>query len=91
MPNSHSHEENLRMTEARLGPSAKPMATTSALLPKPRPCKREGYVARSSAVLTPMMALAPRPWNSRATINAGSDHASAHASEASVNNAMPAT
>jgi hypothetical protein len=78
------------MIDATLGPSAKPTATTRALVPKPRPCSLAGYVARSSAVLTPMMALAPTPWNRRATISTGSDHASAHASDAAVNSARPA-
>ncbi len=37
-----------------------------------------------------MMALAPTPWNSRATTSAGSDHAIEQASDARVNKARPA-
>ena len=89
MANSHGHDAVARISEAAVGPMANATATTSALLPNARPSKCLGYRARSSAVLTLIMALAPTPWNRRATTSDGKDQASAQASDARVNNSMP--
>ena len=89
MANSQGHDAVARINEAAVGPMANATATTSALLPNARPSKCFGYRARSSAVLTLIMALAPTPWNSRATTSDGKDQASAQASDAKVNRNMP--
>ena len=89
MANSHGHEAVARISEAAVGPMANATATTSELLPKARPCRCLGYSTLSSAVLTLIMALAPTPWNRRATTSDGSDQAMAQASEARVNRNMP--
>src|SRR5579859_8016098 len=88
--NSQGQEATDRMAEATVGPIAKQTATTSALKPTPRPSERDGKMKRISAVLTLMMPLAPKPWNTRAAASVGSDQAAAQTSEASVNSASPA-
>ncbi len=88
-PNSQPQGPTARMREAIVGPSVKAVATTIALYPKPRPCRRPGKTKRTSAVLTLMMPLAPRPCSTRAISRLGNDQASAQASDASVNSKRP--
>ncbi len=86
---SHGQDATSRISEAAVGPRAKPTPTTKALRPIPRPSWWGGVTKRISATLTAIRALAPTPWSTRAATRAGSDQASAQTSEATVNSARP--
>ena len=87
--NSHGQCATERMPDATLGPIVSDAATISELIPMPRPSCARGKMKRTRAVLTLMMPAPPSPCTARASASAGSDGASAHPNDATVNTASP--
>src|ERR1700749_503291 len=71
--NSQCQEATARIAAATLGPAADETATTSAVLPTPRPSRLLGEIKRTSAILTLITPAAPRPCATRAAVRSDRD------------------
>src|ERR1700712_4236919 len=76
-------------SEAMVGPMENDTPTTRAFMPRPRPRRSWGKIELISPALTLMIALAPRPCSTRATVRVGNDQEKVHSAEDSTNRINP--
>jgi len=86
----HCHAIPCVIAPPTTGPTVAASPVTPPYTPSAHPRRSGGNAAFSSASASGMTSAAPAPWTARAAISVPTEGASAHATEARLNNASPA-